>query len=580
MSLNWQAESSLTLSYKTVIPMSLLLTVYNSPHWKTFAENCGLPLINEATPQINTAIAVLQPTQSLSTLSAMLSGLAIEQTLWLAVVQAEYFLADAVEYGGALAAAAQLWTQQTKALLDLQRQQRRKLQLFNLHQALANPSQFQQLLKVDLTNGNYVEPIDTCNVSLLAASQYLAQHPELQALNTLLQASVLPLCDSEVLTLNIEQILLHNRSLLAATQERDLALSQLHHVQQELELGQQANKAELDAANQTQAKLQLELEQEIAAKSAAQQECNLVLSQLHHVQEELESSYLSNKSALDIANQTQAKLQLEIEQETAAKNATKHTILQLEADLKKATTEHGKLYQQLEKVTAEKGAALQKKARAEANYQSSSEERDLILTQLHQVQEQLEQYYLTLQTEQQQHKHALLARDKQHTKETAKLESELRKTKARASSAEYAGQLLQQELEKLRSSISWKAAKPVRVIGRMLKKNKSANDKIMQDIGLLLTSEYFDVDWYLRTYTDVAESQMNPAEHYLIYGAAEGRLPGPLFDGNWYLQHYPDVAESNINPLLHFIMFGQQEGRSSSPKLLTNSIENEESNNG
>lgn len=401
--------------------MSLLLTVYNTPLWKTFAEASGLPLVNEATPQINKTAAVLQPTQPLPSLSALLSSLVNEKTLWLAVVQVEHFLADALESGGSLVGASQQWVQLTKTLLDLQRQQRRKLRLFNLHQALAQPTQFRQLLSPYMAINNYPEHPVVSNFSLLAACQHLAQQPELQKLNTLLQASVMPLRDSEAVTINIEKIILQNRALDAA-----------------------------------------------------------------------------------------------------------------------------------------------------------AEERDLILSQLHTVQEELEQYYQALQSEQQQHKHALLARDKQQAKEITKLEAELRKTKARAANAEYAGQLLQQELEKLRASISWRAATPVRVLGRLIKKNDPAREKLMQDIGLLLTSEYFDVDWYLRTYTDVAENQMNPAEHYLLHGAKEGRLPGPLFDGNWYLQHYPDVAANNMNPLLHFVMYGLQEGRTSSPKLLTNNQNAEE----
>ena len=431
--------------------MSILLTVYNTPVWKTFAEAIGLPFINEATPKVNTTPAILQPTQPLSTLSELLSNLASDQVLWLAVVQAEYFLADALEAGETLASAAKQWEMQTKALLDLQRKQRKNLQLFNIHQALTEPTQFRQLISPTLVIHDYLKHTFDSKLSILAACQYVAQQPELQALNTRLQATVVPLCENEALRVNIEQVLFQSN----------------HH-------------------------------------------------KGDHIPQQME----------------------------------------------KVSIEHKKMQQKINQL--------------EAEVKTTTEERDLVLNQLQLVQEQLEQYYLTLQAEQQQHKHALLARDKQQTKEIAKLEAELRKTKARAANAEYAGQLLQKELEKLRASISWKAATPVRMLGRLIKKNDPVREQLMQEIGLLLTSEYFDVDWYLRTYTDVAESQMNPAEHYLLHGAAEGRLPGPLFDGNWYLQHYPDVAASNMNPLLHFVIYGQQEGRTSSPKLLTNNQSIEE----
>lgn len=478
--------------------MSLLLTAYDTPVWKVFVDGTKLPVINEVKSLVNAGVAVLQPPQALSTVSVLLSGLATEQTLLLATVQAEYFLAHALEHGTALKDAAQQWQQQTTALLTLQRQQRKKLQLFNLHQALAKPAQFCQLLSPAITLNAYPEHQVSSSLALLAACQYLSQEPELHALNTRLQASVLPLCDSETLHLNIEQILLHNHVLSSASQERDLILAQLHQAQEQLE-------------------------------------------------------------------------QISTEHST-----TQQTNTQLEEKLASADKAHKQTQQELEKSAAQLHNAEQSRLQSAADLQAITEERDLILTQLHQVQEQLEQYYIQLQTEQKENKHTLLARDKQQAKEIAKLDAEFRKVKSKLANAEYAGMLLQQEITKLRSSISWKAATPVRVIGRLIRKKDPAQEKLMQEIGLLLTSEFFDVDWYVRTYTDVAESQMNPAEHYLLHGAAEGRLPGPLFDGNWYLQHYPDVAENNMNPLLHFVMYGQQEGRTSSPKLLTNNQNAEE----
>ena len=50
---------------------------------------------------------------------------------------------------------------------------------------------------------------------------------------------------------------------------------------------------------------------------------------------------------------------------------------------------------------------------------------------------------------------------------------------------------------------------------------------------LIAASGYFDVDWYLRRYPDVAASGFDPIVHYLRHGAAEGRvhrrasIPGP-----------------------------------------------------
>jgi hypothetical protein len=59
----------------------------------------------------------------------------------------------------------------------------------------------------------------------------------------------------------------------------------------------------------------------------------------------------------------------------------------------------------------------------------------------------------------------------------------------------------------------------------------------------------------------VAAAGVDPAEHYLRFGAAEGRNPSPKFDTVYYLESNPDVAAAGVNPLLHYIQFGISEGR-------------------
>src|SRR5262249_11330348 len=58
------------------------------------------------------------------------------------------------------------------------------------------------------------------------------------------------------------------------------------------------------------------------------------------------------------------------------------------------------------------------------------------------------------------------------------------------------------------------------------------------DLNLIKRSGLFDRDWYLARYPDVANSGMDPARHYLQYGASEGRTPGPDLDSAWYLSEY------------------------------------------
>ncbi|KDR31420.1 hypothetical protein BG60_33050 [Caballeronia zhejiangensis] len=82
--------------------------------------------------------------------------------------------------------------------------------------------------------------------------------------------------------------------------------------------------------------------------------------------------------------------------------------------------------------------------------------------------------------------------------------------------------------------------------------------------------EAFDAKFYLETYADVAASGMDPWEHYVQYGRAEGRVgsAGELsakeaesFDADFYLASNPDVAAAAVDPYEHYVLFGKAEGR-------------------
>lgn len=66
----------------------------------------------------------------------------------------------------------------------------------------------------------------------------------------------------------------------------------------------------------------------------------------------------------------------------------------------------------------------------------------------------------------------------------------------------------------------------------------------------------FDAQFYLSAYPDVAAAGVDPFEHYLAFGAFEGRDPNAAFDTSFYLENRPDVAASGENPLLHYVETG------------------------
>ncbi len=53
------------------------------------------------------------------------------------------------------------------------------------------------------------------------------------------------------------------------------------------------------------------------------------------------------------------------------------------------------------------------------------------------------------------------------------------------------------------------------------------------DAAIIAASGLFDRDYYLNTYRDVAKAGMDPVEHYVRYGANEGRNPRADFD-TWF----------------------------------------------
>src|SRR5690606_30022043 len=90
-------------------------------------------------------------------------------------------------------------------------------------------------------------------------------------------------------------------------------------------------------------------------------------------------------------------------------------------------------------------------------------------------------------------------------------------------------------------------------------------------------SELFDREYYLQTYPDVAAAGIDPVEHYVRFGAEEGRDPGPNFRTRYYLDSNPDVAASGQNPLKHYLEYGRAEGRSTMPDPHTRSSATKES---
>ena len=87
-----------------------------------------------------------------------------------------------------------------------------------------------------------------------------------------------------------------------------------------------------------------------------------------------------------------------------------------------------------------------------------------------------------------------------------------------------------------------------------------------EQLKLIKSTKQIHSTWYRETYPEVAELGLDPATHYLRYGAAMGRNPGKDFDTQFYLDTYPEAAESGLNPLVHYALHGQAAGHATRPR--------------
>ncbi|MGP8291735.1 hypothetical protein ACT3OH_15835 [Vreelandella zhanjiangensis] len=374
----------------------------------------------------------------------------------------------------------------------------------------------------------------------LAAVQLITEDASLQKLMAYLTASSLACSAPKV----------------GATDMVQEALERLHALEKSAE--QTAGQKEKEKLLSEEAESKREaVEQENTQLSQELQshweENALLLEQLHSVQEALEEALLQHKDNATVLAQAEQKrdthasaLEKEKKHHKAAAKALKNaeqkvTELQKNAQqlllqLKQAETNRAKA-QETAKSVAKEMSALKaaQKARAQTEKQLQAytqtlnitqEENELLLTQLHSVQEALKTTYLNAQADNMQTQHDT-----------------------------------HQQIHKLKSVITWLRAHAYRHAVAAYRDSRSYKKTLPRLISLLEHSELFDADWYRAQYKDVAETNINPAEHFIKFGAIEGRNPSPLFNTEFYLENHPDVAVSGQHPLLHYLRDGIKEQR-------------------
>ena len=441
------------------------------------------------------------------------------------------------------------WQTSGEQLIKLHRRFRNRSLLINAEQFLEHPQNFVSLasrinleLKADAN-------IVTDQLGSNAVGQYIAQQifkeqPRLQALALELEASAFPLAEQEhsqnVSPVEVNDVLRQwrqeNQQLRANLDNLTAALNAQKAEHEELSASRdhlRQQRDEFDLRIQKLQKTIAELEegetQSRAALTEQKEENELLLLQLHQVQEELEATFLDNqkliqeKEELTSSNDEVESLQSQLRDLQSAHN-------EMSTSRDHIRQQRDELDLKVKDANQQLSQANQQVTQLREQMQEQEEENELLLLQLHQVQEELEHYYLKGQ----------------------ELISRLDEEKAMAQG-------------KQERALNWLAAEynvqPPSALSSLFKRKNRHKLVEQKNIHLIEASGLFDHQWYIEQNPDVAENNLDPVKHYLRYGAAEGRNPSPQFNTTYYLESNQDVAESGVNPLVHYIRFGFIEGR-------------------
>ena len=80
----------------------------------------------------------------------------------------------------------------------------------------------------------------------------------------------------------------------------------------------------------------------------------------------------------------------------------------------------------------------------------------------------------------------------------------------------------------------------------------------------VIDDNFFDPIWYAQRYP---AAMKQPKMHYARFGYDELYDPNPLFSCRFYLANNPDVAAASIHPIEHYLQYGAAEGRQPHPAV-------------
>lgn len=399
------------------------------------------------------------------------------------------------------------WKAQAQRLVALFRKHRKQLKLYGYvpGQALSQ------------TGGALTQlpTLETTALHRLAAAYLVNGDAQLQQAHTYLVAS-----SQETSAWNQDTVK-DITEALAQQQALEEAELENHQYAQQLDQAQQTLEQQLLALDEAQ-KAVAEGKQTAQALSKAMEEGRQTAQALSKAKEE------SQQTA-----QALTKAQAENEQ-------TIRELHKVQEGLEKALNEKSQQAQQVKQVEEENTLVIKELHRVQEAFEQVLIEKEQRLTQLHNVQEELERLHIDQQ--------ALKKRAESRQKNLNVLRSDS-----------------EQRIKHLHTLVHWLRVHAHRHASAAYRNSSAYKKALPKQVAQVESSAYFNAQWYCEQYPDVAKSGMNPAEHFVKFGALEGRNPSAAFTTEYYLTQHQDVAASGQHPLIHYVKYGMAEQRATQP---------------
>tara|TARA_R110001583_G_scaffold191347_1_gene356427 strand:- start:446 stop:1969 length:1524 start_codon:yes stop_codon:yes gene_type:complete len=501
--------------------MTIILSLTPSELWKKLQSNIEAARavsLNEINSE-HDGVLVLTP--SLNTIGKdVFTLLERSEKLIIFYQQAEYWISESTANGVQVSEALEQWEKLTIALLDLKKKNRSKVKIINLNLLLLQSQPeiiLSKIIGYDISLTRQADRGLDNNFHLILAKQAINQ-ATLTSLNDIFDASC------EMMGGDIESFF-DVQSLL---DEQNIVLSNIRY-------------------HEDQSKL---LEKELITA--------------HQIIDDFNKKIEKLSNQLNENSRSKQEIQREYENKILQSNAINKI---LEYEKNNILTSYEKNYdieKRLSEINTENKVLTQKTHSFRLKNRKAHSEIELLRESL----DKKNWHIAELAEKNEANRSQSEINYKKLKRELKKTQGELAQYKAKNAEYNHKLQSLELEVKTINDSVLWRSSAPFRAISNRLTKQERRKQSFQRDLSLIIASRYFDADWYIKTYPDIAEANLNPAEHYLKFGLEEKRYCSPFFDPIWYLDKYPDVVDSGMNPLLHFIKYGELEGRLASPKLL------------